>query len=96
MATLWEYKVFELEGEFGVTALTLDSLAIDRQLSQQRQDGWELASTGLSVRRLAGPRTDVFTIRITYGLKRAVPPNKGARTTDRLPVCSPLAPAPKH
>ena len=55
MATLWEYKVFELEGEFGVTALTLDSLAIDRQLSQQRQDGWELASTGLSVRRLAGP-----------------------------------------
>ncbi len=72
MATQFEYKLLELAGEFGSIALALDSLEIDRKLSEQKQDGWELASTGLSVKNLSSSHTHSYAIRVIYALKRAV------------------------
>ena len=72
MATQFEYKLVELIEEVRSTPFTLDSLQIDRKLSEQRQEGWELASTGVSV---TYPQINCCTLHITYALKRPVAPN---------------------
>ena len=72
MATQFEYKLVELIGEVRSNPFTLDSLEIDRKLSEQRQEGWELASTGVSITH---SRMNFCTLHITYALKRPVAPN---------------------
>ena len=72
MATQFEYKLVELIGEVRSNPFTLDSLEIDRKLSEQRQEGWELASTGVSITHL---QLNFCTLHITYVLKRPVTPN---------------------
>jgi len=71
MATQFEYKLVELIGEIRSNPFTLDSLELDRKLSEQRQEGWELASTGVSITH---PRINFCALRITYALKRPVAP----------------------
>jgi hypothetical protein len=72
MATQFEYKLVELIGEVRSNPFTLDSLEIDRKLSEQRQEGWELASTGVSITH---SRIHFCTLHLTYALKRPVAPN---------------------
>jgi hypothetical protein len=71
MATQFEYKLVEWIAEVRSDPLNLDSLAIDRKLSEQRQEGWELASTGVSITHA---RMNYCTLHITYALKRPVAP----------------------
>ena len=72
MATQYEYKLVDLIGEVRSNPLTLDSVELDRKLSEQRQEGWELASTGVSITHA---RMNYCTLHITYALKRPVVPN---------------------
>ena len=73
MATqLFEYKLVEVRGEVRSTPFTLDSLELDRKLSEQRQERWELAGTGVSITH---SRMNFCTLHITYALKRPVAPN---------------------
>ena len=72
MATQCEYKLLEVIEEVRSDFFTLNSLEIDRQLSEQRQEGWELASTGVSITH---SRINCCTLHITYVLKRPVAPN---------------------
>jgi hypothetical protein len=71
MATPFEYKLFELIGEVRSNPFTLDSLEIDRKLSEQRQEGWELASTGVGITH---SQVNFCTLHLTYALKRPVAP----------------------
>ena len=71
MATQFEYKLVELIREVRSTSFNLDSLEIDRKLAEQRQEGWELASTGV---RVTHARIHFCTLHITYALKRPVAP----------------------
>jgi hypothetical protein len=71
MATQFEYKLVEWIEEVRSDPFTLDSLEIDRKLSEQRQEGWELASTGV---RVTHSRIHFCTLHITYALKRPVAP----------------------
>jgi hypothetical protein len=63
MATQFEYKLVELIGEVRSNPFTPDSLEIDRKLSEQRQEGWELASTGV---RITHSQVNFFTLHRTY------------------------------
>jgi hypothetical protein len=72
MATQFEYKLLEVIEEVRSDFFTLNSLEIDRRLSEQRQEGWELASTGV---RVTHTRIHFCTLHITYALKRPVVPN---------------------
>jgi hypothetical protein len=76
MATQCEYKLVEVIGEVSSNPFALDSLDIDRKLSEQRQAGWDLASTGVSITH---PRINFCALRITYALKRPVAPNPADR-----------------
>jgi hypothetical protein len=71
MATQFEYKLLEVIGEVRSNPFALDSLELDRKLSEQRQEGWELASTGVSITHA---RMNFCTLHITYALKRPVAP----------------------
>ena len=75
MATQFEYRLVELAGEVRGSSFTLDAFQSDSILAELRRDGWELASTGMSVRRRAEPFTNAYTIRITYGLQRPLAPH---------------------
>ena len=90
MATPFEYRLVELAGEVRDSSFNLDSFQSDRILSELRRDGWELASTGLSVRRRSEPFTNAYTVRITYGLKRPLAPNN-VKAKEK-PVCTLLPP----
>lgn len=71
MATPFEYRVMELTGEVKGDSFTLDFLELDSKLREQRAEGWELASTGVSVQKLSPfAVTQTYVIRVTYGLKR--------------------------
>ena len=71
MATQFEYNLIESIGEVRSNPFTLDALEIDRKLSEQRQEGWELASTGVSSTH---SQINFCTLHITYALKRPVAP----------------------
>ena len=90
MATQFEYRLVELAGEVRGGAFNLDSFQSDSILSELRRDGWELASTGLSVRRHSEPFTNAYTIRITYGLRRPLTP-KNVKAKER-PISTLLPP----
>jgi hypothetical protein len=72
MATQFEYKLIELAGVFRSDTLNLDSLVPDRALAELRKEGWELASTGVS---MTHSQMNCCTLHITYALKRPVAPN---------------------
>ena len=88
MAIQFEYKLLEQEDEVRGDAFTLEGLAINRELAELRRDGWELASTVLSSRRLSSPFTPSYAIRLTYTLRRPVASTK-SNTRERA-IANPL------
>lgn len=73
VATQVKHTLVELAGNFSTNdSFNLFLLEMERKLSEQRKEGWELVSTGLSIWRLSSPLTYSYAIRVTYALKRPV------------------------
>jgi hypothetical protein len=82
VATQLELKLVEQAGEVRGRVIDLDSSAIDRELAELREEGWELGSTGLRITKLSSPLTPAYAFRVTYALRKPVAATT-ATTKDR-------------